>query len=287
MKQWPAWLRPITCHYTPEYRALMQARKEGIEILKKHTATASQKNGERKEKEDYIVTWISNKRPQWTENFAAQADLQLELSVAAIHTTTMAMTHLLYDLAANPKYISILRAEIKEALAASNNQYNKDCIVRMSKVDSFMMESQRLHPPGLTTFQRYVLEDVILADGTRLPKGATMAIDSSARNFDPAIWENPDQFDGLRFFKLRKQSQNKANHQFVASNPDNLVWGQGRHACPGRFFAANEIKTIFAMFILDFDVSFPEGATRPDDVVNGNFITPSNTAEILIRRAQV
>lgn len=241
IKKWPAWLRPIFCHSVPEYKSLMQARADATRILKTAAAARVRDDGKKHEKEDYIINWIFKKRPEWTENFGAQVDLQIELSVAAIHTTTMAMTHMLYDLAAHPQYLPILRAEIKSALEATNGQYNKDCIAKMGKIDSFMMESQRLHPPSLTTFQRFVLEDCVLADGTRIPKGVTIAIDSWARYRDPNIWENPDQFDGLRFVKLREESQDKGNHQFVASNPDHLVWGQGRHACPGQRNASPDI----------------------------------------------
>ncbi|KAF1953041.1 cytochrome P450 [Byssothecium circinans] len=213
-------------------------------------------------------------------------NLQLELSVAAIHTTTFALTHLLYDTAAHPKYIPILRDEIKTALAQKGGEYNKDCISKMVKLDSFMKESQRLHPPGFANFQRLVLKTFTLSDGTVIPKGVTLNIDGWSRYRDAENWANPDQFDGLRFVRLREQSQDRGNHQYVSSNSDDVFWGQGRHACPGRFFAANEIKTLFAMFLLEYDIMFPKGTERPADTSAGAFICPSPTAQVLGRKVQ-
>ncbi len=38
-----------------------------------------------------------------------------------------------------------------------------------------------------------------------------------------------------------------------------MQFGFGRHACPGRFFAANEIKMIIANFVMDYDIKLPDG----------------------------
>ncbi|KAJ4357136.1 uncharacterized protein N0V89_001711 [Didymosphaeria variabile] len=274
MKRFPAWLRPMAQYFVPEKVQLEKARAEAIRILREdsaHKVTKSSGEG----KEDYLVTWIEKKNAAWAKDFVAQANLQLELSVAAIHTTTMALTHVLYDLATHPEYIEILRDEVKAALSKTGGVYNKDCIASMAKTDSFMKESQRLHPPALTTFKRRVMRDFTLSDGTHLPKGTSIEVDASARYHDLDSFEDPDQFDGMRFLRISEQTQQKSAHQYVASNQDYVFWGQGKHACPGRFFAANEIKTLLAMFILDYNVKLPPGVERPADIHIGTFVSDS------------
>lgn len=96
-----------------------------------------------------------------------------------------------------------------------------------------MKESQRLHPPAHTTFQRLVMRDTTLSDGIILPKGARIEIAASPTYNDPAIWDNPDEFDALRFMHLRENGQEKGSHQFATANSDYILWGQGKHACPG------------------------------------------------------
>lgn len=46
----------------------------------------------------------------------------------------------------------------------------------------------------------------------------------------------------------------KAHLQFVATSPTYLGFGHGRHACPGRFFAANELKLLIAYLLTRYDI---------------------------------
>lgn len=55
-----------------------------------------------------------------------QAKLQSAVNVAAIHTTSMNLTHVLFDLAAYPKYMAPLREEIEGALAESKGVVDKN-----------------------------------------------------------------------------------------------------------------------------------------------------------------
>lgn len=48
-----------------------------------------------------------------------------------------------------------------------------------------------------------------------------------------------------------------ASAQFVGVGQTSLQFGYGRHACPGRFFAAHEIKMIMASFVMHYDVKMP------------------------------
>lgn len=56
---------------------------------------------------------------------------------------------------------------------------------------------------------------------------------------------------------------NKEQYQFVTTTKDFMHFGYGRHACPGRFFAANEIKLIMARLLVEYDLKMPDGVTEP------------------------
>lgn len=93
-------------------------------------------------------------------------------------------------------------------------------------------------------------------DGTIIPQNSNIEIAANAVNRDPAIHEDPDVFDGFRFYKMRQRSEEDTNrHQFVSSSPNSLNWGYGRHACPGRFFAVDEIKVILSKVLQKYDIS--------------------------------
>jgi cytochrome P450 len=66
---------------------------------------------------------------------------------------------------------------------------------------------------------------------------------------------------------------------------ENMGFGYGRHACPGRFFAATEIKLIVARILLDYDFKLPEGQTKryPNIAIANNYV-PDMKKELVFRR---
>ena len=52
----------------------------------------------------------------------------------------------------------------------------------------------------------------------------------------------------------------------VTVTKDSLEFGYGKHACPGRFFAVNEIKLILANLLLRFDFKM-----KQEDAKQGKF----------------
>jgi len=81
------------------------------------------------------------------------------VSFAAIHTSSMALSQVVFDLAARPEYIKGLREEIKEVLAEDGydidgegfTKLKKSSYTKLRKLDSFLKESQRLSPPGISS----------------------------------------------------------------------------------------------------------------------------------------
>lgn len=99
-----------------------------------------------------------------------------------------------------------------------------------------------------------------LSDGTHLPAHTFLTAATNAASMDATNFPNPDQFDPYRFLRMRQSSEEEAGkHQFVTLNKDVMGFGYGLHACPGRFFAANEIKIIFINILRRFDVEIREG----------------------------
>ena len=46
----------------------------------------------------------------------------------------------------------------------------------------------------------------------------------------------------------------KANLSMVTSSPSFYPWGFGKHACPGRFLAANAFKSLLGYVVLNYDI---------------------------------
>ena len=55
--------------------------------------------------------------------------------------------------------------------------------------------------------ERIVVRDTVLPDGTPLSKGTHIAVDGREM-LKPPTYENPDEFDGYRFYKRREAGDN-------------------------------------------------------------------------------
>jgi cytochrome P450 len=112
---------------------------------------------------------------------------------------------------------------------------------------------------------RIVLKDWQFKDGTKVPKGTHMFTNQIAYHMQDSTFENPDKFDPWRMYRLRMQNKTEElKHQYVMTSDKNLHFGHGKHACPGRFFAANEVKTLLAMLLMRFDMNL--GDMTPEEV---------------------
>ena len=112
-----------------------------------------------------------------------------------------------------------------------------------------------------------MLKTFTLSNGQVIPAGTMIEVPAVAVNSDPQVFPSPLEFDPLRFYRLRQEAKARGSvegaalNQFVSVSQNSLTFGYGRHACPGRFFAANEIKMILANVLLRYDVKMPEGST--------------------------
>lgn len=101
--------------------------------------------------------------------------------------------------------------------------------------------------------------------------------------WDPTFYENPDTFDAYRFLKLRQTPGRETSSHLVSPSPEHLGFGLGKHACPGRFFAANEIKIALCHILLKYDLKLPENSV-PRHRKYGLALQADPEAKIMVRR---
>lgn len=75
----------------------------------------------------------------------------LFLCLASMSSSTMGITHALFDLCAMRENIEPVREEIRQAITEEGG-WTLAALQRMKKLDSFLKESQRINHPGLCTF---------------------------------------------------------------------------------------------------------------------------------------
>lgn len=107
------------------------------------------------------------------------------------------------------------------------------------------------------SFSRKVMKSFTLSDGTLLPKGAQLAAPSMMFDLDPEFYEGPEVFDGFHSFKRNLASEDAGQFdkaQCVTTSSSYLSFSYGKYACPGRFFATDEIKLLLCHLLQQYDI---------------------------------
>ncbi|KAI0714854.1 cytochrome P450 [Earliella scabrosa] len=209
----------------------------------------------------------------------------LSTNFAALHTSTLSLTHALYDLAAHPECLEPLREEVETVVASDG--WTKAGLNKMWKVDSFLKESHRWNGLTFMSVFRKAMIDVTLRDGTKIPRGTYLAASAVSIHHDEEKYAGTDVFDPFRFAHMREQDdQNSTSHQFSNTSVNWLAFGHGRNACPGRFFASGVLKTILAHLVLNYDIKLVEEGKRPANFFFFMTVMPNAYGKVMLRKRQ-
>ena len=129
---------------------------------------------------------------------------------------------------------------------------------------------------------RVAVKDFTFSDGTTIPRGTSISFSADKVHFNDKVYEDPLRFDGFRFSKMREESTK--NVGMISSSPDHIPFGHGRHTCPGRYFAACELKLMLAHIIMTYDVKLEIEGVRPPDMWVMTACVPNPNANVLFRK---
>ncbi|KAK4656889.1 hypothetical protein QC762_0040220 [Podospora pseudocomata] len=178
----------------------------------------------------------------------------------SIQAVAGAITIALQDLCLHPEYLEPLRQDIV------NHHLDFEHIAQgLPLLDSFIKESARLTPTEALSTRRYAVESHTSSDGTHLNRGDWACTTLIAINKIPEYYPNPEQFSGFRFAppevleSLSKMDQEGLAKQdtpskLVDTDHKWLMFGTGKQACPGRFYAAAAAKVIMSQMISKYDM---------------------------------
>ncbi|EMD42273.1 hypothetical protein CERSUDRAFT_79864 [Gelatoporia subvermispora B] len=209
--------------------------------------------------------------------------IMLNVNFTAVHTASHTFTHALYNLAAEPHYIQPLREEVEAIITKEG--WTKIALMKMWKLDSFMKESHRVDGTNSVSLSRLALQDLHLSDGTFVPAGIIVTAASTPTHTDDELYPDAARFDPFRFSRLR-ESGDTMKHQYVSTTAEYMVFGHGKHACPGRFFAVNELKAMLAYIVLNYDLRFEHQGVRPESKWFATAIVPDSKVKVLFRSRQ-
>jgi cytochrome P450 len=143
----PEWARPVGQYFVSELRQIrkdIEIAKELLKpILEERLQDMELSNGE--DAPDDMIQWLIDALPEGEKgDLTTQAELQLIIAAASIHTTNNLLCECLCDLAAYPEVQEELRQEAYQILEVENGWERKESLAKLKKLDSFMREVQRL-----------------------------------------------------------------------------------------------------------------------------------------------
>ncbi|KAJ7122772.1 cytochrome P450 [Mycena epipterygia] len=284
----PAFLRPtIGPLLSPRKKILRRADKHLTPVVAERFRKETELGEKYTDKPNDLITWLMDAAEGEERTIPALVQRVLFVNFAAIRTSTDTFTHVLYDIAAFPQHVQPLRDEVQSVVQKEG--WTRASLNKMYKIDSFLSESQRYHGIGTLSLGRKVVkpDGFTFSNGVTLPYGTYLHSPMWSVHHDPAIYPDPDVFNGFRFSNLRDSEEvGSAKFQVTTTSLDYLPFGHGRHACPGRFFAATELKAMLAHLVMNYDVKFVNDGPRPANQYMASACLPDSSAKIMFRRRQ-
>jgi len=232
------------------------------------------------DKPNDVFSWLIDAKPN--QSIRDVVLRVLIINFTAIHTSSTSFTQVLFDLATHPEYVEDMRKEAEAVIQEEG--WSKASFSKLRKLDSFIKESLRLSPFGALVMLRKTLKDFTFSDGTTIPAGNTVAVPLLSLHQDEGNYTDASKFDGFRFERMSDQEGERVKNQFDTIETNYFLFGQGRHACPGRFFASNELKIMLAYVLLNYDVKMANGDERPRNLTFGLTNIPNPSAEVMFRK---
>ncbi|GBB87559.1 hypothetical protein RclHR1_01400012 [Rhizophagus clarus] len=216
------------------------------------------------------------------DDYKADIDVLTDYIITAIfaatHTTSTFLTNAVHQYANHPEIQKELLEEQERLLGFKTGPYyTTEQMETLVKLDSFFRETLRM-TTSIVFFEHKVLNaHYTFSSGHQVPKGrhVTTRLQEVHRD-EESHGENPDEFNFLRH--LGNPASRVEKHY--------LAFSFGKHACPGRYFAANEIKNALHYLILTYNIKNvnEEKAVLP---IRGPFKRSSDVGLIFEKRKDI
>jgi len=198
-----------------------------------------------------------------------------------------------------------LRKEI--AACVEEEGWTKQALDKMQLLECAIKESQRLDPivggkprsvviigrMDLTLsiavlMQRVAEVDCTLA-GVFIPSGTAVSVNLLDTQFRSAAWgDEPETFNPYRLLNKEVVEGKGRKWGITTTSPDILTFGHGKGSCPGRFFAATELKLLLAFLLHNYDIKLDakpgEEDKRPANLWIAASCIPNPMQRVLFRK---
>jgi len=245
--------------------------RSGTDLISYYFQAAQEEGKKGKEKE------TEGEKEEEEEGDLKAADIKLKLAdkelrdivinfmIAGRDTTACGLTWLTYELSVHPEVEQQVLAEMLKVFgpdhivedSTRSPEYLYQKATELEYTHAVIMESLRLHPP-VASDDREALNDDILPDGTKIPKGCLLNFHPYAFNRSPSIWgADADVFKPDRWLGEKKNTNAFMFPTFSA----------GPRLCLGKSLALLEIKILLSLLLPRYKFVF-KGEKPPNYIVS-------------------
>ncbi|KAM5540077.1 hypothetical protein V8D89_006217 [Ganoderma adspersum] len=292
----PDFLKPFAAPFVSKVKQTTDRALSHLQpIIRQRIAAMHEPEKEWLDKPNDVLQWIIDRAVPKQETDSEITERLLLLNLAAIHTSSSSMSQVLFHLAERPDLVLPLREEIEAAIEEEG--WTTTSFARMWKLDSILRESQRYNGFTLASLMRVAMKDIVLDNGMLIPKGTILGAPAHPIHFDKQHFQNADVFDPFRFARMREaaregEGKGSARLQFASTSPEYIPFGHGHLACPGRYFAASQLKAVLSYIILNYDLKLSEpvnngGVERPPNMYVSLAVLPPMGGTVLLRKRAV
>ncbi|KAG8004552.1 Leukotriene-B(4) omega-hydroxylase 2 [Nibea albiflora] len=230
-------------------KALSIVHRFTREVVQKHRAQISQQ----REKETDFTT-VPQRKKDFVDIILLSKDedgqgltdeeIQAEANTfmfAGHDTTASAICWTLYNLACHDHYQEKCRQEVMDLMQGRDEHTIEwEDLSNLPFTTMCIRESLRLHSPVQAVTRKYT-HDMALPGDCTVPQ-----VSIYGTHHNPAVWENPHEFNPLRFDPTNKERL--ASHAFIP-------FSSGPRNCIGQKFALAELRVVVALTLLRFRLS--------------------------------
>jgi cytochrome P450 len=190
--------------------------------------------------------WMQTREPLIRDLDVAKRGRSQSAVLWAVHANTIptsfwTLAHILCDPAATAAVV----AEIDQTLGdAADEPLSRTQLDQLPVIESAASEALRLAAGSLTVRRATEAVTIETRGGAwSIRQGDDVCLAPQLTHYDPAVFEDPERFRYDRFLADdagRARFEVEGERAAFAFMP----FGAGKHTCPGRFFAINEVKVL-------------------------------------------
>ncbi|CAL8112619.1 unnamed protein product [Orchesella dallaii] len=197
------------------------------------------------------------------------------------HETTATTIHFyFFMMALHPDFQEICRKEIDEVFENSAHTENEtltfDSLANLKYVERCLLETMRLYPSSFG-YMRYLKKSLNIdyeGKNVEVPAGTDIVLVPWVIHRSPQYYQKPEEFDPDRF--LPDQSAKRHPYSY-------LPFSAGPRNCIGQKFGMNEMKTVAAYVLRNFELSTTD---KVEDVtlLPSITLTPERDYNFILKR---